>query len=362
MEKLYVEAYKGKYRYVYRYPDPLTGKVKRITCVKDKNTPQAYNQALKELQDKVICKNTDHYTLDDARKMYIKDKAKRTKPQTVQKNETIVRIVNSYIGEDVFIDKLNASMVREALYDCCEHNYTFNEKLCRYKVFLRWCFQNDLIENDWTGKLKPLPDNRKERIEDKYLEPEELKALLAEMKSENWYYVTYFLALSGLRIGELIALEDSDIDETYIHVNKTYSLVTHKVNDTKTRESTRDVFMQKDLRALVKKIRSYEMEYRFKYGIRSKLFICSRDGNYILYESYRKYLRNLSIKVLGRYVTPHALRHTSASLLLAEGIPLETISRRLGHSDSQITKDIYIHLTSKLRKMDESLLEKVSIL
>ena len=49
--------------------------------------------------------------------------------------------------------------------------------------------------------------------------------------------------------------------------------------------------------------------------------------------------------------------------MLAEaGVPLETISRRLGHSDSKITREVYMHVTEGMKRQDRERLEKVRIL
>lgn len=45
----------------------------------------------------------------------------------------------------------------------------------------------------------------------------------------------------------------------------------------------------------------------------------------------------------------HDLRHTCATLLLAEGEPLEVIAERLGHSDTRITSQVYAHVVDELR-------------
>ena len=65
---------------------------------------------------------------------------------------------------------------------------------------------------------------KKERIQDKFLEPDEAAALLDHMKSSGklqWYHLTRIL-LSGLRIGEAGAREQADISDEYITINKTY--------------------------------------------------------------------------------------------------------------------------------------------
>jgi integrase len=50
------------------------------------------------------------------------------------------------------------------------------------------------------------------------------------------------------------------------------------------------------------------------------------------------------------YIKFHALRHTSATLLIAEGVPLKNVSARLGHADTRTTANIYAHA---LRSVDE---------
>ena len=362
MEKLYVEQRDGKYRFILRFHDPKTGKVKRIVTTKDKYSKQVYNDALRELQDRAYGLQPEHVTLDKARELYIKDKSRSCRKQTVIKNDNIVKQVNNWLDPDTLITQLTLTMLKNALLDYTETNCAYNEKLRRYRVFLKWCYSNELIDSPWYERLTYLPDNHKERIEDKLLEPDELQKLLDGMNVVHWYYVTYFLALSGLRIGELVALEDKDIDDKYIHVSKTYSLLTHEVGPTKTDGSTRDVFIQDELSVLIRKIRLFQKEYKFERAIKSNLFICSPHGDYFSYDAYRKYLHENAEKILGRGITPHALRHTCASILFGQGVPLDVVSRRLGHLDSDITKEIYIHVTKQLRERDESILKAVNML
>lgn len=91
------------------------------------------------------------------------------------------------------------------------------------------------------------------------------------------------------------------------------------------------------------------------------LFLFSRNGTYIHYYSYNKYFKENSFRILEREVTPHALRHTHASLLFEQGISIDTISRRLGHENSKITKEIYLHVTKELTEKDKEQIAKVSI-
>ena len=63
-----------------------------------------------------------------------------------------------------------------------------------------------------------------------------------------------------------------------------------------------------------------------------------------------------------KHLHPHIFRHTHTALLAEQGISLDAIARRLGHSNSDVTKQIYFHVTKKLKKLDENALDKVSIL
>ena len=56
----------------------------------------------------------------------------------------------------------------------------------------------------------------------------------------------------------------------------------------------------------------------------------------------------------------HGLRHTHGSILLRHGVPMLSVSKRLGHASMSITQDIYIHLTKEQEEEDN--LEIINIL
>ena len=59
--------------------------------------------------------------------------------------------------------------------------------------------------------------------------------------------------------------------------------------------------------------------------------------------------RLLAIAKLNPNLTPHSLRHTHTSLLAEAGVALEQIMDRR-HSDDQITKNVYLHMTKEMKK------------
>ena len=183
--------------------------------------------------------------------------------------------------------------------------------------------------------------------------------LLNYFDNNHWqdYYISYFLILTGMRIGELVALEDSDVDikSKTIHITKTYYPSTKHATSAKTKDSIRDIHIQPELLTLIKKLRLWRKEAMFESGIKSTLFMPHlKTGSYLSYGTYNIHLKIASFEA-------HKLRHTHASIL-AETMSAEQISRRLGHHDDKITKAIYIHITKKMKQKDNAAVDTISII
>ena len=56
------------------------------------------------------------------------------------------------------------------------------------------------------------------------------------------------------------------------------------------------------------------------------------------------------------------MRHTHVALMAEQGVDFETISRRLGHANSKITREIYSHVTKKVREQDNQKIKNVQLL
>ena len=356
----------GKVKYQERYKDYMTGKWKTVSITMDKDTATTRKLASSELARLISERCNDiqskQYTLQELYNIYVAEQSKVLKASTMSRNKTTIHKVIDLLGADVIADKLTAIYIKDKLKDV--DTLKQREYITRFKAFLNWSYNNELINNhDITLKLKlPADSTKKERIADKYLEQEEVAALLSALQVPDWLLLTKFLILSGLRVGEAIALTTQDIDDKYIHVTKTYDTVNDIVTSPKTSTSIRDVYIQPELGSVLKDIKRNELEKQLLYSRKTQLVFSSKDGLYIKYDSYRQYLGDISYSVLGRRITPHALRHTHASLMLAEGIDIDTISKRLGHNNSHITKEIYIHMTAKLKELEEKRISSVKLL
>ena len=93
-----------------------------------------------------------------------------------------------------------------------------------------------------------------------------------------------------------------------------------------------------------------------------KLLFCDSNGEHIKYYAYNKYFRENTLRVLGKAYTVHSLRHTHASLLLEQGVDVDSISRRLGHSDSAVTREIYLHITKKKQNQENLKIKELKLI
>lgn len=233
----------------------------------------------------------------------------------------------------------------------------------RLRALLRWGYKNDLIDDiSYLAKLEDFKDKpHRAKIQDKYLEQAEAEHLLKNMKSEKWRDLTRFQILSGLRIGEALALSTKDVylKARIISVTKNFDVVNKTVkNSPKNSPSIREVYIQDELLPLCKKIKHNALVMKLATG--TDAFFQDANGRYE-YAAYNCYLKDYSRIYVGRELTTHALRHTHTSLMAEQGVSLEVISRRLGHANSKITKDIYFHVTKSLKEKDFQRVASVNI-
>lgn len=350
---MYIEQLKnGKYRYQLSFTDERTGKPRRVSVTLPKKTEKAKREAEQILFEKVRRINetvSDDVTFEQLVEAFQNARKGVFRPETERHYGYTLKSLCGLLGADTRINKLTARYVTTCLQDVKPK--TANGYLRIFKQLMRWAFKRDYIQNiTWLEKFDYFPEQQQPK--EKYLEREELAELLPHLKITINRYLIQFLALSGLRIGEALALQKSDIDGRTIHVSKTLNTRNNTIMDgAKTYSSNRDVFIQDELWELIQVIRKYMLEQSVMHGFRSEFFFCDLNGEPLKYSRLNKYFRENCERHLGKTLSLHSLRHTHASLMFEAGIPLEAVSLRLGHMDSAITKSVYLHITQ--RKQEE---------
>lgn len=201
-----------------------------------------------------------------------------------------------------------------------------------------------------------------------FLEKKELKAFLKVAESTDIpsdFLIFYTLSLTGLRIGELLALrwEDIDIEQKTISVNHTMFNPKNNMKDyllvsPKTKKSKRIIPMADTLvNAFIDYRIHVEGAGEEKKGTN---FVFFRNENDPLTNTF---VRNRLVFILrnwgyGKHITLHSFRHTFASLLIEQGVSVINVSELLGHSDTTITTKTYTHLTQPRHLEMQSSLSK----
>jgi len=361
---------KGKTRFFESYRNPHTGVLKTVSVTMDRNTAQSRKIASTRLQARIqgilrsqLPVNAESLTLSEVIVRYNLDQKRdeNIRESTQVRNAYQMAAIERIVGSNTLINSLTAPYVNEKFRESGESNGCINERVTRFRAMLRWAHQQGYLKDiSWLSGIKTYPRiEAKEKLMEKYMETSELKCLLENMENDRWRLVTKMLCLSGLRIGEFIALNDSDVTSDEIIVNKTYYIGQKRVEfNTKTAASNRRIYIQPELAEVVAEIRDYVSAQ----DLATDIFFPDKKGSYLNYGAYRKYLVKNTEKILGRKLSPHALRHTHTSLLAERGVPLEVISRRLGHGDSEITRSVYLHVTKGMEDSDRKLLESIRLL
>ena len=206
-----------------------------------------------------------------------------------------------------------------------------------------------------------------QKKETKYFDDEQTAHLLECLEAEPLRYKAMILTLlySGMRRGELCGLEWSDVDfkNSLIDINKS-SLYTNGrgiyADTTKTEGSKRVIKVPPVVIDTLRQHRKEQTAERLKLGDQwtdtNKVFT-QWNGNPIHPDT----LTNWFSKFLERYSLPHislhGLRHTNATLLIAAGADLRTVSKRLGHSNMSTTANIYTHAIQSADERASQLLD-----
>lgn len=216
--------------------------------------------------------------------------------------------------------------------------------------------EDDILDRN---RIRSAPIEKPERLTN-FLTPQELNIFLHYAKRERHsdYTLILLLAYTGMRSGEAMGMHWSDIDfdKHTVSIKRTRDeLGTRKA---KTTNSIRTIKVDELVFKQLKKYRSWCMQRKLEFGEQltdDDYIFLNNDGSI----DYYKELLSLVIKRIYRFmkkdkikineITGHGLRHTHATILLSQGIPVKTVADRLGNTPETLL-ETYAHSFKELEE------------
>ena len=372
---------KGKYQFRQKYPDPLLSTPDKIvlkvaTVVLTKKTSQAWQQARTILKNKIAAKMSvsriSSITLEQLKEHYFEyldkqdkiNKDSKYQSHYIYKSHINIFLKEKYVDPSTVIENLNTPYFKryfDKVLETKSWSYTNVRRAALWNMFdfgLGYGYLNfNPLQNFHLRKLETPQSELDLNIEDKYLTDDEYHRLLDEFRKRGRNdYVDFiqFLYFMGLRVGEGGSLRTKDIVKVngkyYANINGTL-MKKHKSNSkrgqfkkkpgAKSDSSNRQVYLPPEA---VKIYKRHDLGREF-------LFTKKTTKNAIEANSVNRYLKRIApyAGIDPDKLTSHIFRHTHVSKLAEQGVPLEMIKKRVGHSDSKITEEIYYHITGKAR-------------
>lgn len=188
----------------------------------------------------------------------------------------------------------------------------------------------------------------KDKKEMTILPPERIGRYLQEAEEYGVLPMFYLELSSGLRRGELLALQWTDLNEKerILTVNKQVTRMEGEldVTEPKTKNSVRKVALSQQAVDLL--VQEHE-----QHPDNPILFPSPRTGGYWSPDAVsrinRKLLKSAGIE---EHVRFHDLRHTFATMAISSGVDVKTLSSMLGHYSAGFTLDTYTHITNDMQR------------
>ncbi|MGH9259019.1 MAG: tyrosine-type recombinase/integrase [Acidimicrobiales bacterium] len=204
--------------------------------------------------------------------------------------------------------------------------------------------------------LASTPRPTRKRAVPRHWTPEQARAFLGFMEADRTYPIWAFLLSAGMRIGELVALRwpNVDLDGRVVRVVEFSSTIGYEVvaSAGKSRDAIRTIDLDDQLVAILRDQRKRQAEERLVASdyVPSEHVFTRAGGAPYHPQSLSRQLAELSVLAGLPRLTAHGLRHTSATLMLASGVPPKVAAERLGHADATLFTNLYSHVTPTMQR------------
>lgn len=339
--------------------DPATGKERRTTrrgFKTMKEAKQAERNLLLDVEENGFCSVSEKQTFEAVARLWLESYQTTVKPTTYQNTKSYLEILVKDYFNNTLIDDLTVLKLQKITIELSKRYLNYTIHLSVINRVLKYAVLLDIIKTNPLDKIIR-PKQQEKRETKKAFTKDELTEFLtlAEKHASPVLFVAWrTLAYTGLRRGELLALEWSDIDfeNRTLRVERTLVRIAGQLStqSPKTKKSRRMIALDPHTIEILKSWRLKQKKILFKNGAgKSELVFSNSSGGYLMESRLRDELRKFLRKHGLPLITVHGLRHTHASILFEAGVEAKQIADRLGHSRIQTTLDMYTHINDNQR-------------
>lgn len=369
----------GKFKFVERYEDELTGKYRTVTTTLTSQSAQAHKKAAGILNKK-ITKNKKkidstemlfHDVLDE----WFKGHSKTIRPSSIATTKPIINIIKSKVNKDVLISRMNVRYMQNLMNELDYSNSYLTHIKSVFNSVFEYGEKIGALENSPMPKVKlnykakSLEDFKS--TSDKYLTVDEAEYLISALKSSKRVihcgYLAEFLYLTGARYNEAAILTegDFDFDNNTVYISGTLDRTKGYKNaikgPTKTAQSTRIVQLTTRTITVVKEVIEFNKLMKLarpSYADNGFIFT-TKNGVPIANNAFNITCKRIAKEIgIDKTISSHIFRHTHISILAENREPMKAIMQRVGHADERITNEIYTHVTQNMKETMLKNLEK----
>lgn len=340
-----ITTYKKQGKNHYKFQIRLGDKVTRRSGFKTKNEAiYAYTQLLEDYNNQI----DGNLLFDDAFNEWLKVYQTKVKETTYENTMLIYKNHILPVFQGMRLKDITPDLCQKfalSLIGLVKGKIIFNYAKSVYDYAIK---MYNLPSNPFDKVILPEFKKSQKRID--FLEADEA-AKLIDYYSYNlqWFTIFRVFIYGGLRRGELLALEWSEVDfkNNQITINKNVGVgKNQKVTllTPKNKSSIRTIDIDQETMLYLKEL---------KLQSTSHIVFPNTKGEYKrlsdIDDRLKRALKNLGLKP----IRVHDLRHTHASLLFASGADMKYVQQRLGHARIETTMNIYTHVTK--HKKEENL-------
>ena len=186
--------------------------------------------------------------------------------------------------------------------------------------------------------------------------PEQARYFLSLHEGDRLFPVWAFMLGSGLRIGEMVFLRwpNVDLDRGLVRISEFATVLGYDVHrsEGKSSEAIRTVDVDVHLSDVLRQQRKRQAAEQLAAAIYepSDYVFTKPNGGPYHPQFLSRLLGRISAELDLPRLTAHGLRHTSATLMLASGVPPKVAAERLGHADATLFSNLYSHVTPSMQK------------